>query len=434
MSKISYQEFLKTKGHKHKVNGIEYSNPTTILFPFQQDIVKRACHVGKYAIFADCGLGKSGQQLEWADNILSKTGGKQALVVAPLAVAEQTKAEGDKFGIPVTVCRSQADVKKGINITNYEMLHHFNPKEFSAIVLDESGILKNHAAKTRHQVTEFGTHIPYRLCCTATPAPNDIMEIGTHSAFLGNMSRAEMLATFFVHDGGETQKWRLKGHAVQPFYKWLASWSIAVRKPSDLGYENGDFILPPLNFHQHIVKSEADTGSLFAMEATDLNSRRRARKTSLTKRVELIADLVNGSNEPWILWCDLNAEADALKRIISGAVEVRGTDTVENKKNNLLGFSRGDIKKLITKPTIAGHGLNWQHCSNVVFTGISDSFEQTYQAVRRCWRFGQTKPVNVHIVISEKEGSVLKNIQRKEKQANEFYDNLIKNMNMEITS
>lgn len=427
---IPYTEFISQKTLHRRLLGITPSGWRMPLFDWQKDIVRAACEVGRFAIFADCGMGKTLMQLEWAAQALAHAGGK-ALIVAPLAVAEQTRREAEAYGLTVKVCRDGGDLEDGVSIVNYEMLHRFSPSGITGVVLDESSILKNYSGKIRESITRFAETIPYRLCCTATPAPNDIMEIGTHAEFLGVMRRVEMLATYFVHDSGDTQKWRLKHHAVAPFFRWMSTWSVAARSPSDLGHNDSRFVLPPLNIEQMVVKSKPTPGRLFVVEASTLTERREARKTSLGDRVDVVADMVNKSDRPWVVWCDLNSESELLAKSIPDAVEVRGSDKPEKKVAALEGFANGSIRVLVTKPSIAGFGLNWQHCANVAFTGLSDSYEQFYQAVRRCWRFGQKNPVNVRVVISEAEGEVLKNIQRKEAQMNELYDQLVANMNME---
>lgn len=361
------------------------------------------------------------QQLEWAQSVSDYTN-MPVLIVAPLAVAEQTKREGEKFGYVVTVCREQSHTKNGINICNYEMLEHFNADAFSGVVLDESSILKNYSGKMRTEIIEMFLKTPYKLSCTATPAPNDFMELGNQAEFLGVMSRTEMLATYFIHDGGDTSKWRLKGHAQDRFWEWVATWAVVLTKPSDLGYDGSGYILPELRTIQHTVHYDEniidDNYSLFADIAQTLNERRNARRNSLVDRCKIAADLVNADKEnQWLIWCDLNSEADELKSLIPNGVEVRGTDTPESKAERLNGFTNGDIKVMISKPSIAGFGLNWQNCHNMIFVGLSDSYEMMYQAIRRCYRFGQIKPVTVHIVTSEAEGAVKDNIDRKEKQS-----------------
>ncbi len=398
------------------------------LFPFQRDVVRWALRRGRAALFEDCGLGKTAQQLEWARHVHAHTEGN-VLILAPLAVAQQTAREGEKFGIPVTVCRTQADVQPGINIANYEMLGHFDPAAFAGVVLDESSILKAYDGKTRTQIIESFKQTPYRLACTATPAPNDYMELGNHAEFLGVMSRVEMLAMFFVHDGGDTSKWRLKGHAENGFWRWLCSWAVMLRRPSDLGYDDAGFDLPPLTIHQHTVQSAPTSQeTLFTIEAQSLMERRQARKASLAQRVDQAVALASASNEPWLIWCDLNAEGDALESLIPDAVQIAGSDPSDVKSQRMLDFAAGRIRVLVTKASIAGFGMNWQHCPNVAFVGLSDSYEQFYQAVRRCWRFGQQREVQCHLITSEAEGAVVANIQRKEADARRMAEEMVKHM------
>jgi DNA modification methylase/superfamily II DNA or RNA helicase len=395
---------------------------------FQKDMVLWALRRGRAALFAECGLGKTICQLEWGRIIAEKTGGA-VLLLAPLAVAQQTLAESEKFDIPgVRVVESQKDVFPGINVTNYEKLHKFNPESFSGVVLDESSILKALDGKTRQTLTESFASTPYKLCCSATPAPNDFMELGNHSEFLNVMPRMQMLATFFIHDSARTSSWRLKGHAQEKFWEWVATWAMVVRMPSDIGHEDDGFVLPAMHMHTKILEADPDEGSLFAAEALSLNEQRAARKGSMEERVAICADMANGDTDQWIIWCDFNAESDALKKAIPNSVEVKGSDSSDHKEKSLLAFSRGEIRVLVTKPSIAGWGMNWQSCHNVAFCGISHSYEQFYQAIRRCWRFGQKSAVNVHVVIGEKEKAVLDNVRRKESEVSMLWDNAVKSM------
>ena len=395
------------------------------LFAFQRDIARWALIRGKAAIFADTGMGKTPMQLVWADQVARHTQ-QPVLILAPLAVAQQTQREGQKFGVSVTVCRAQADVTAGVNITNYDMLQHFAPDAFGGIVLDEASILKGFDGVTRKALTRFAQSISFRLVATATPAPNDVMEIINYAEFLGIMGGKEILALFFTQDGNTTHTWRLKGHAQRDFWRWLASWAVALRKPSDFGYDDGAFQLPPLTIEQHVVAGRVLEGRLFAIEAQSLQERQQARRESIDERVALTADLVNDGDESWLVWCNLNNESLALARAIPDAVEVTGSDSPEKKTQAMLDFAAGRIRVLVSKPSICGFGLNFQVCHNVAFVGLSDSYEQFYQAIRRCWRFGQTQPVVAHVVTSETEGAVVSNIQRKEKQAGAMMDNLVR--------
>lgn len=416
---MNYDQFIGDKlTHALPVGIPDWSDLPAGLFPFQSALSRWAIARGRAAIFADTGLGKTRMQLAWADAVTRHTGGA-VLILAPLAVAQQTRSEGAIMGIAVDNLRQQNETPgQSITITNYERLHLFNPDDYIGVVLDESSCIKHHDAKTLHRLLSAFRDTPYKLCATATPAPNDWTELGTHAEFLGICTRTEMLSEYFCHDGGETQVWRLKGHARHEFWRWVCSWGALVRKPSDLGFDDSAYLLPPLNVHEHHVQTEmASPGMLFAVEAQTLSERRGARKASIGARVKACADIVNASDRPWIVWCDLNAEADALRHAIPGAVEVRGTDDPDEKEARLLAFAAGDIRVMVTKPSIAGFGLNWQHCANVAFVGVTDSFEAYYQAVRRCWRFGQAQPVNVHVFASKYEGAVVANLRRKERDA-----------------
>jgi superfamily II DNA or RNA helicase len=398
------------------------------LFTFQHDLVSWALRRGRAAVFADTGLGKTGMQVAWADAVARHTSG-DVMILAPLAVAAQTVAEGAACGVEVTLCREASDVRPGVNITNYDRLHRFDASRFSGVVLDESSCIKHHDAKTLRVLLDSFSSCPFRFCATATPAPNDWTELGTHAEFLGVCTRSEMLSEFFCHDGGETQVWRLKGHARKAFWRWVSSWGAMVRRPSDLGYSDDGYALPAAHTTSHTVATDAATlregGVLFAQEAASLMDRRNARRGSIDARVSMCADLVNSeAGEPWIVWCDLNAESEALTKAIRGAVEVRGSDDADTKEERLRAFADGRIRVLVTKPSIAGFGLNWQHCARVAFVGVTDSWEAYYQAVRRCWRFGQKREVRVHIFASEAEGSVVANLARKERDAAAMADSL----------
>lgn len=418
----TYNSFIASKAITVEAKGfkVDISELNPMLFDFQKDIVRWALAKGKAAIFADCGDGKTAMQLEWAEQIRKRTGAK-VLIIAPLAVSAQTQREGQKFGIAVNICSSQSDATNtAVNITNYEKLDKFISSEFEAIVLDESSIIKSFSGKIRNQIMGMFAMTPYKLACTATPAPNDYMELGNHSEFLGVMTRAEMLAMYFVHDGGETSKWRLKGHAQDLFWKWLSSWCVVMDDPKKLGYKCDGYDLPALNVHEIVV--DAEYAENVAMTLTE---RREARKESLDARCYAAAELVNSSEETWLCWCDLNAEAEKLHSTIYGSVNVQGSDTAEYKSKSMLDFASGNIKCLITKPKIAGYGMNWQNCHNVIFVGLSDSFEAYYQAIRRCWQFGQKNDVNVYIVISAREGAVKENIERKQRDNEKMKEHLI---------
>lgn len=420
-----YASFLASKAVVDVPTGIEVDGDIhPALFPFQRDITRWALRRGRAAIFADCGMGKTIMQLSWAHHVPGPV-----LIFAPLAVASQTVREGEHFGIDVEYVRDQPDNPEGIYITNYEMLEHFDPEKWAGVVLDESSIVKSKDGAFRNALIDGWGSVPFRLACTATPAPNDYTELGNHSEFLGVLSMTEMLSTFFVHDGGSTQNWRLKGHARRDFWEWLASWAVMIRKPSDLGYDDDGFVLPSIEYHDHVVDSQAaPEGFLFAVQAQTLGERLAARRATIADRVRECASVVNASDERWVVWCNLNDESSALASSIPDAVEVRGSDTNEAKESKLLAFSNGDVRVIVTKPKIAGHGMNWQHCRNVAFVGLSDSWEQYYQAVRRCWRFGQDRDVRVHIYTARTEGAVVANIRRKEAGAEKMAGEMTNNM------
>ncbi|GCF07328.1 DNA methyltransferase [Dictyobacter arantiisoli] len=414
----TYQAFLQTKQVRVRPAGIEIScaelHPR--LFPFQQVIVQWALHQGQAAIFADCGLGKTGMQLIWAHVIHQRTN-RDVLILAPLTVARQTVKEGGEFGLSVHICRSQADVQPGINITNYEMLAHFDPAHFVGVVLDESSILKSYMGKTKRALVEAFAGTPYRLCCTATPAPNDVMEIGNHSEFLGIMPSSEMLMRWFINDTMQNGHYRLKGHASHDFWQWISSWAISLRKPSDLGCSDEGFTLPELRITHHYIDTDITTGmeqgQLFRAPVLSATNLHKEMRLTAPDRAQAVADLVNGTTETWAIWCNTNYEADELAKRIPDAVEVRGSDSLDAKERTLTAFTMGHARVIITKPGIAGYGLNWQHCHHTAFVGLSYSFEDFYQAVRRFYRFGQMHPVEVIIVAAETEGPLVSALERK---------------------
>lgn len=413
---MTYDEFLKQKEFVSNDAGFEPTNLNDKLYPFQHDIVTWACRRGKAAIFADCGMGKTPMQLAWAEQVANRTGGV-VLILAPLAVSAQTVREGRKFGIDVKRVRDGSECEPGINITNYEMLDHFQDVAIDGVVLDESSILKSFTGKIRNQIIDRFRHIPYKLACTATPSPNDYMELGNHSEFIGIMSRTEMLSMFFIHDGGDTSHWRLKGHAKDKFWDWVASWAVVVTRPSDLGYEDGGFDLPDLHASTHVVDSGIGSeGRLFSVSASTLSEQQKARRDTIEVKGDVIAQMVNSSRSDdtqWIVWCGLNAESDYLTDSIPDAVEVKGSDSPEHKEDAMIGFSEGRYRVLVTKPSIAGFGMNWQNCWHMAFCGIDHSYEQFKQAVDRCYRYGQTHEVEVHIVVTEKETSIVENVTSK---------------------
>lgn len=584
----TYTDFLTTKRIVADAAGFDADDLHPSLFPFQRDITRWALRKGRAAIFAGTGLGKTAMQLEWARQVHAYTGG-DVLILAPLAVSKQTVREGEKFGIVVNHATEQAQVGPGITITNYERLHRFDPSHFTAIVLDESSILKSYTGSTRTAIIDAFARTPYRLACTATPAPNDFMELGNHAEFLGVMTRVEMLSMFFVHDGGSTQDWRLKGHAEADFWRWMSSWAVMLRQPSDLGYDDAAFQLPPLEMHSHTVESTVTLpGMLFPVEAQSLIERRQARKASVNERAQMVVDLVHAQNEAynlryeqrrrdeatgtqgihaavpseehrqveanaratiegerakagevrtgfgvsrkhqgksqglvdsasreeeggevarnardrserlsgsssradgdvrdlrslgyeqqellsgrgprsqdwqdsrtalyelqsgtgvlqgryesppvgsdvspekWVIWCDLNDEQRMLKRAFGPvAVSIEGSTPMEERERLEVLWREGPKQIMITKPSIFGWGLNWQHCRNVAFVGLSDSWEQYYQAIRRCWRFGQASPVRCHVISSTAEGAVVANIERKERDAERMASEMVRHM------
>lgn len=416
---MEYKEFLDQKRKYDPPTGMEPNSLPECLFDFQEAIVKWALRRGRAAIFAGTGLGKSLMELSWARAVADHTG-RSVLIMTPLAVAAQMKREAQKFGFDLT----------NITITNYQKMPHYNPADYGGVVLDESSILKSLNGKFRTMLIESFQQTPFRLAATATPAPNDYMELGNHAQFLGIMSYTDMLSTFFTHDGSSTQNWRLKGWAESKFWEWMASWSVMLRHPRDLGYDDDRYDLPPLKYHSHTVDIEYKPtgGFLFPMEAQTLSERLAARRDTIAERVSAAAELCNGNDRPWVAWCHLNNESEALAAAIPGAVEVRGSDKDTDKEQKLEDFSLGKIRVLVTKPSICGFGMNWQHCADTAFVGLNDSFEQVYQAVRRFYRFGQTKPVNVHFIASEIEGAVVANIKRKEVQAEHMAEQMVAHM------
>lgn len=441
-----YRQFLAQKLVAAPPVGIE--PPASLpqaLKPFQRDIVVWALRRGRAAIFAGTGLGKTLQQLSWGRAVADHAG-RRVLILTPLAVAQQTVAEAGKFGIAsVAYARDASEIASDIVVTNYDRVGKFDLSEFAGIVLDESSIIKAHDSKTRIALIELCRDIPYRLCCTATPAPNDFVELGNHSEFLGVLTHKEMLATWFVHDGSgkatnvsnkgskPVAEWRLKGHAQRDFWRWLSTWAVVIRHPRDLGYDEPGYDLPPLNKHQITVPVEyapsMETGLLLPLQASSLQERLGARRDSIDVRVAAAARVVNAApDRPWLVWCQLNDEAEALRRAIPDAVEVRGSDTAADKTSRLLGFADGTHRVLLSKPAIAGWGMNFQRCADMVFVGLNDSFEQLFQAIRRCWRFGQERPVNVYLIASELEGAVIANLAAKEAAADAMAEAMAEHM------
>lgn len=418
---MNYSDFLASKRLIAAPAGVEANNIDPSLKPFQADLTRWALRKGRAALFADTGLGKGLMAMEWA-----RLSGQRTLIIAPLSVARQFLREAAKFGYDLTYARSQEEASAGISVTNYEMLAHFDMAQFGAVVLDESSILKALDGKTRQRLTDLCRNVPFRLCCTATPAPNDIAEIANHAEFLGVMTRAEMLAAFFVHDD---EGWRLKGHAETAFYRWLASWGMSVRKPSDLGYTDEGYILPPLTISPLWVASDyVPEGQMFFTGLKGIQDRTKVRKGTLSSRSATTAELVNADTSQWIVWCGLNPESTELARLIPDAIEVTGSDSPDAKAAAIEAFQDGRHRVLITKPKIAGFGLNLQNCHKMAFCGLSDSWEAYYQCIRRCYRFGQTEPVSVRIVLSEPEEPIYHNVMQKETEAHLMSRKLIEHV------
>lgn len=431
-----YAEFIEQKTQLADSGGFEPVYMPDHLYDFQSRLTEWAIRKGRCAIFADCGLGKTPMQLAWADNV-AKYCNKPTLLLTPLAVSAQSAHEAEKFGVDAR--RSVDGSPAGdVTITNYEKLHHFDPSDFSGVVCDESSILKSFDGTRKQQITEFMRKIQYRLLATATAAPNDYIELGTSSEALGYLGYVDMLNRFFKNDMnssstkrmyGEAPKWRFKGHAEQPFWRWVTSWARACRKPSDLGFNDDRFELPPIHENYHIVDVEhAADGMLFNLPAVRLDEQREERKRTISERCDKVADLVSSTGEPALVWCHMNAEGDLLEKTIPGAVQVSGSDSDDEKERKFLAFAAGEIRVLVTKPKIGAWGLNFQNCSHVVYFP-SHSYEAYYQAVRRCWRFGQERPVTVDIVLTEGERRVMENLKRKAESADDMFQNLVLEMN-----
>jgi hypothetical protein len=432
----NYQAFLDSKTQAGADCGFAPLWLPDCLFDFQRELVNWAVRKGRAAIFADCGMGKTPMGLTWASNVARKTS-RPVLYLTPLAVASQTVREADKFGVEATHSRDGSSAGHVV-VANYERLHYFNPADFGGVVCDESSILKSFAGQRRGEITAFMRKVPYRLLQTATAAPNDYVELGTSSEALGYMGHMDMLNRFFKNDlnnsaqgrmRGEVIKFRLKGHAEGPFWRWVCSWARAIRRPSDLGFDDRAFVLPPLNEVEHLIDAQSlAEGMLFALPAVGLKEQRDERRRTVAERCEKVAALVNGTGQPALVWCHLNDEGDELARQIPDAVQVSGSDSDEVKEQRLEAFAEGRARVLITKPKIGAWGLNFQHCNHVTFFP-SHSFEQYYQAVRRCWRFGQKRAVRVDIVTTDGERGVMRNLQRKAEQADEMFSRLVAEMN-----
>lgn len=437
---MNYESFIETKTQAGADDGFSPSFMPSEAFDFQQLLIEWAVRKGRSAIFADTGLGKTLMQTSWAQNVVVHTN-KPVLVLTPLAVSAQTIAEAGKFGIEAVRSKEGAlPSSAAVVVTNYERLHHFNPGDFAGVVCDESSILKSFDGSTRAAITAFMRTVPYRLLCTATAAPNDYIELGTSSEALGYLGYTDMLGRFFKSDNatsatgggqmyGAKVGFRFKGHAELAFWQWVCSWARAIRKPSDVGCDDARFVLPPMNQTEHVIKmSTPAPGMLFTIPAVGLDEQRAERKRTLTERCERVAELVNGTGQPALSWCHLNAEGDLLAKLIPDAVQISGSDSDDEKEEAFLGFVKGDIRVLVTKPSIGAWGLNFQHCAHVTMFP-SHSYEQTYQGIRRCWRYGQKRPVQVDMVTSEGERGVLENLQRKALAADKMFERLVAEMN-----
>lgn len=439
---MNYAEFIKGKSQLDGMFGFEPSHLPSYLFDFQVALVEWAVRKGRAAIFADCGMGKTLMELVWAENVYRHTG-KPVLILTPLAVAAQFVDEAERFGVDAARA-SHGETPAAVVITNYERLHNFSPDDFSGVVCDESSILKSFDGVRRSEITEFMRLKEYRLLGTATAAPNDYVELGTSSEALGYLGHMDMLGRFFTNrrntSHGYHGKWqmrdggfRFKGHAEQAFWQWVASWARALRKPSDLGFDDTNFVLPALNVIEHVIQPNTPPpGMLFALPAVGLQEERAERRRTIEERCEMVASLVSDTGEPAVVWCHLNDEGDMLERLIPDAQQVSGKDTDETKESKLGAFSRGELRVLITKPKIGAWGLNWQHCNHLTFFP-SHSYEQYYQAVRRCWRFGQRRAVTVDIVATEGEVEIQKNLQRKSEQAEKMFESLVAHMNESLS-
>lgn len=439
---MNYEEYLKAKSQvtdESDIKNIWYPDEA---FDFQRYMIEWSLSKGRAAIFEDCGLGKTLQQLVWAENVVRHTN-RRVLILTPLAVASQTVKEGEKFGIECGRSKAGSMPDQKIVVTNYEQLHHLKPADFVGCVCDESSILKNFDGAIKSMVTAFMRKMKYRLLCTATAAPNDFIELGTSSEALGYLGYTDMLKKFFKNDnntsatGGRTQNmmggnYRFRGHAEKDFWRWVCSWARAIRKPSDLGFTDGNYGLPKLIENLHIVESESTPeGYLFSIPAVGLAEQRAERARTVEERCQMASDIATSNNGPTVMWCHLNKESNLLKKMTPNSVEVSGSNSDEEKEEAFVAFANGQIQNLITKPSVACFGMNWQHCNHQTFFP-SHSFEQYYQAVRRSWRFGQTKDVTIDLISTEGEKKVLKNLQRKSEAAKRMFDNLVLMMSNEL--
>lgn len=435
----SYAEFLARKAIAHQPSGIDVGEVelSEKLKLFQEEVTGWALKQGRAAIFADCGLGKSWMALEWARVIVEQTD-KPVLILTPLAVAAQFIREGQKLGVDVASALLGTDKREwwapAVWVANYESMHKLERliPLLGGVVLDESSILKNFTGKMRQKLIETFKHVPYRLCLTATPSPNDPVELGNHAEFLGMMRHVDMLNRFFEHDAGDTGSWVLKGHARRPFWRWVSSWAMCLRKPSDIGFSDEGYDLPPLEMHEHVVDVDQHmarkAGMLFAFEASTLGEQREVRRASIEERVAKAAELTN-DGEQWLVWAGLNDESTALVKAIPGAVEVTGSDSAEAKEQRVLDFIDGKIRVLVSKTSIVGFGVNMQCCARQAFVGADHSFESLYQAVRRSWRFGQTRPVHAHLIRTSADGAIVTNMRRKQDEFERLHRELAEAVN-----
>lgn len=434
---IDYQEFIGKKHIRSDATGFDYY-PSLIpekTKDWQNVVIRWACRRGKAALFLDTGLGKTLCQLSWAKQVNHHTGGN-ILILCPLAVADQTRREGIKFGVSAKVCRKMEDVEPGITITNYEMLEHFDASKFTGVVLDESAILKNYTGVRKREIIEAFQSTPFKLACSATPAPNDHLELGNHAEFLNVMPSNEMVSRWFINDTMKSGGYRLKGHAAKDFWNWVATWAVSIQKPSDIGYDDAGYILPKLNTLEIEVDVDVteDAGDmLFRDTSINATTMHQELRRTATARAEKVGEIVGQSDgTPFLVWCHTDYEADELCRVLPDAMEVRGSDSVEKKERVALAFSAGEIKCLISKPKIFGAGLNFQQCHNMAFVGLSFSYESLYQSIRRCWRFGQQHEVNAYIVRASTEGVILKTIKEKERLHRQMQSEMVSAMRGEM--
>lgn len=402
-----YELFLRSKAVKTPPRGFDPRPVNESLFGYQRDVVQFAIRQGSAALFMDTGLGKTACELEWCNQIVEHTNAP-TLILTPLAVAAQTAREAGKFGYDARVVRSADEVRPGINITNYDRMDRFDVSVFAGVALDESSILKNFTGKTRNMLVQSFRDTPYKLAATATPSPNDHTELGNHSEFLGVLNHCDMLPRWFINDTADTGEWRLKGHAVKPFWDWVSSWSRCVSRPSDIGHSDDGFILPPIEMIQYEIPFHREAGEFDLFHVPDLSATgiHREKRASMDVRAAKLAEVINDDSETWVVWVETDYEADAIMAVLKDAIELRGSDSIEKKERVLEQFSNGEIRVLVTKPSIAGFGMNWQHCARTAFVGVSYSYEMFYQAVRRFWRFGQKRSVQVHVAMTSVEQQI----------------------------